>query len=283
MLGASASRSFAASPRPTALPTACCNTRSSPQSSPSLAPTFHRLYSTRAETKGYRLNHTMIVGSFHGRAVHAACLYADCCTSSPSQRVKDPEKSLKFYRDSESPLYNPDLSALNADRFMLATTLPLPFIVSPLSPPPVFSLPVLGMDLIDEHDADDFKLFFLAFPDSPSANAQSRAHREGILELTWNKGTEKQSDFSYHNGNDEPQGFGHTCISVPNLQEACNRLEKLGVEFKKRPQDGKMRKIVSKLRPDDSTLAKECMLTAVFLQAFAYDPDRYWVEIISTE
>ncbi|PWN28563.1 putative glyoxylase I [Jaminaea rosea] len=146
-----------------------------------------------AETKGYRLNHTMI-------------------------RVKDPEKSLKFYRD------------------------------------------ILGMDLIDEHDADDFKLFFLAFPDSPSANAQSRAHREGILELTWNKGTEKQSDFSYHNGNDEPQGFGHTCISVPNLQEACDRLEKLGVEFKKRPQDGKMRKI-----------------------AFAYDPDRYWVEIISTE
>lgn len=60
-----------------------------------------------------------------------------------------------------------------------------------------------------------------------------------------------------HNGNDQPQGFGHTCISVPDLDEACARFEKLGVEFKKRPQDGKMRSI-----------------------AFIYDPDHYWVEII---
>lgn len=106
-----------------------------------------------------------------------------------------------------------------------------------------FYTEILGMDLIDEHDAGDFKLFFLAFPDSPSANAQSRAHREGILELTWNKGTEKDTSFKYHNGNDEPQGFGHTCISVPDLDQACARFEKLGVEFKKRPQDGKMRNI----------------------------------------
>ncbi|CAO1630103.1 unnamed protein product [Parajaminaea phylloscopi] len=123
-----------------------------------------------------------------------------------------------------------------------------------------FYTEILGMDLIDEHDAGDFKLFFLAFPDSPSAKAQSRAHREGIVELTWNKGTEKDPSFKYHNGNDEPQGFGHLCISVPDLDAACVRFEKLGVAFKKRPQDGKMRNI-----------------------AFALDPDQYWIEIIALD
>lgn len=58
---------------------------------------------------------------------------------------------------------------------------------------PTHSLAVLGMDVIDEHDAGDFKLFFLAYGTSASANAPTRAHREAILELTWNKGTEKES------------------------------------------------------------------------------------------
>lgn len=129
--------------------------------------------------------------------------------------------------------------------------------ISDKSSPLPFSSPlVLGMDLIDEHDGGDFKLFFLAYANSPSANPV-RSQREAILELTWNKGTENDSNFKYHNGNDEPQGFGHTCISVPDLEEACARFEKLGVEFKKRPQDGKMKTI-----------------------AFIYDPDKYWVEII---
>lgn len=47
--------------------------------------------------------------------------------------------------------------------------------------------------------------------------------------------------------------FGHIAISVNDVQEECDRLEKLGVEFKKRPQDGKMKHI-----------------------AFIYDPDHYW-------
>ena len=47
--------------------------------------------------------------------------------------------------------------------------------------------------------------------------------------------------------------FGHIAVSVDDVQAECDRLEKLGVEFKKRPQDGKMKHI-----------------------AFIYDPDRYW-------
>ncbi|KAM0665998.1 hypothetical protein ACQRIU_005342 [Beauveria bassiana] len=35
------------------------------------------------------------------------------------------------------------------------------------------------------------------------------SHREGLLELTWNYGTEKDESFKYHNGNDQPQGFDH--------------------------------------------------------------------------
>jgi len=100
------------------------------------------------------------------------------------------------------------------------------------------------MTLIDSHDAGDFKLFFLAY-DNESSNQKgvSRSEREGILELTWNKGSEKKEGQVYHNGNKEPQGFGHTCVSVPNIEEACERLEKLGVQFQKRLTDGKMKNI----------------------------------------
>lgn len=120
-----------------------------------------------------------------------------------------------------------------------------------------FYTKVLGMDVIDEHDAGDFKLFFLAY-NLPGQKGLPRGEREGILELTWNKGTEKDPNFKYHNGNDEPQGFGHTCISVDNLEKACARFDSMGVKFKKRPEDGKMKSI-----------------------AFIYDPDMYWIEIIA--
>lgn len=42
-----------------------------------------------------------------------------------------------------------------------------------------------------------------------------RCPSSSVLELTWNKGTEKDANQKYHNGNDQPQGFGHLCISVP--------------------------------------------------------------------
>jgi len=127
-----------------------------------------------------------------------------------------------------------------------------------------FYTEVLGMELIRELPNSDFTLYFLAFDHSSGAHSaeEKKANataREGVLELTWNHGTEKDANFQgYASGNTEPgKGFGHIAISVDDVEKACERFEQLGVPFKKRPSDGKMRHI-----------------------AFILDPDGYWIEIV---
>lgn len=139
-------------------------------------------------------------------------------------RVKDAEKSLAFYKD------------------------------------------VMGMGLkrTSENKDAGFTLYFLGYgPSAPehSANGVNPvADREGILELTWNHGTEKDADFKYHDGNAEPQGFGHICVTVDNLDAACARFEDKSVNWKKRLTDGRMKNI-----------------------AFLLDPDGYWIEVLQNE
>ncbi len=67
----------------------------------------------------------------------------------------------------------------------------------------------------------------------------------GVLELTHNHGTESDPDFNgYASGNTEPgRGFGHIAICVDDIAAACDRFEKLGVPFKKKLTDGKMKNI----------------------------------------
>jgi lactoylglutathione lyase len=74
----------------------------------------------------------------------------------------------------------------------------------------------------------------------------------GVLELTHNHGTESDASFAgYASGNTDPgRGFGHVAISVDDVDAACARFEELGVRFKKRPSDGKMKYIAFILDPD---------------------------------
>lgn len=141
-------------------------------------------------------------------------------------RVKDPAVSLKFYQD------------------------------------------ILGMTLLHKKSYPNakFDLYFLAklseeeianLPESDNEKAIYTFRQRGILELTHNYGTENQPDFAYHDGNAEPQGFGHICFSVPNLEQAVAWFDENNVTFKKRPEDGIMKDI-----------------------AFIKDPDGYWIEIV---
>jgi lactoylglutathione lyase len=145
------------------------------------------------ETSNYRFNHTMI-------------------------RVKDPEKSLKFYQD------------------------------------------VMGMQLLrtSEQKEAGFTLYFLGYPgdyqipkpeDTPNG-VNPLAGKEGLLELTWNYGTEKKEGPVYHDGNSEPQGFGHICLSVENLDEACKFMDSKDVKWKKRLTEGRMKDVAFVLDPD---------------------------------
>jgi lactoylglutathione lyase len=124
---------------------------------------------------------------------------------------------------------------------------------------------VLGFSLVDRRDFAEakFSLYFLALvdkasiPDDDTARHQWMKSVPGVLELTHNHGTENDTGFRYHDGNSDPRGFGHICVSVPDVRAACERFEQLGVPFQKRLTDGQMKSL-----------------------AFIKDPDGYWVEII---
>jgi lactoylglutathione lyase len=127
---------------------------------------------------------------------------------------------------------------------------------------------VLGMSLIRKLDFPEMKftLYFLGYvrpsdeqPPSSLKDLTVYAFKQkAILELTHNWGTEDDENFiGYHNGNNDPRGFGHIGISVPDVYSACERFDSMGVEFIKRPDEGSMKGL-----------------------AFIKDPDGYWIEIL---
>lgn len=122
-------------------------------------------------------------------------------------RIKDNEKSLAFYQD------------------------------------------VMGMRLLRTSEMKEagFTLYFLGYgapaPEHSANGVNPVADREGVLELTWNYGTEKDESFKYHDGNAKPQGFGHICVSVDDLDAACERFESKKVQWKKRLTEGRMKDV----------------------------------------
>jgi lactoylglutathione lyase len=139
----------------------------------------------------------------------------DFVLSQTMLRIKDPQKSLAFYRDV--------LGMTLVDRY--------------------------------DFPAGKFSLYFVGYPASEiPADAAARAEwvfsQPALLELTHNWGTETEADFAYHNGNAEPRGFGHIGITVPDVHAACARFEALGVQFVKRPDEGAMKGLAFIRDPD---------------------------------
>ncbi|CAI5993024.1 unnamed protein product [Closterium sp. NIES-65] len=127
---------------------------------------------------------------------------------------------------------------------------------------------VLGMRLLKRLDFPEakFSLYFMGYeqPEEIPKTEEERVKwlftRKATIELTHNWGTEADPDFKgYHNGNSDPRGWGHIGLMVDDVYSACERFEKLGVEFVKKPDEGRMKGL-----------------------AFIKDPDGYWIEILDS-
>ncbi|MCC5869785.1 MAG: lactoylglutathione lyase [Gammaproteobacteria bacterium] len=168
----------------------------------------------------------------HGESAPGVCAKPDASTrdfvfNQTMLRIKDPQRSLDFYTR------------------------------------------ILGMSLIRKLDFAEakFSLYFLglltdaereAMPADDHARSEWMFRQRALLELTHNWGTEDDPEQAYHDGNSAPRGFGHIGLSVPDVYAACERFEALGVDFVKRPDEGRMKGL-----------------------AFIRDPDGYWVEILA--
>ncbi len=125
---------------------------------------------------------------------------------------------------------------------------------------------LMGMRVLRKLDFPEmkFSLYFLHRPQAGDAPPEDDGERtawtfsqRAILELTHNWGTESDPDFKYHDGNAQPQGFGHICFSVPDLDAAIRWFDDNQLSYVKRPEQGKMKDV-----------------------AFIRDPDGYRIEII---
>ncbi|SPJ88846.1 related to GLO1 - glyoxalase I [Fusarium torulosum] len=129
-----------------------------------------------------------------------------------------------------------------------------------------FYTKICGMKLTKtaEHVNDGSTSYFLGYSArEPSSQRITDPYApvgaEGLLELIWLPGTEKQGKRVFHDGTTQAGGFGHICISVDDIASACERLAQFDVSWKKRLLDGPFR------------------------VAFITDPDGYEVEIIQNE
>lgn len=67
---------------------------------------------------------------------------------------------------------------------------------------------VLGMKLLHQSQGKGFSTFWLGYFGEASLTRRLE-DREGVLQLLWLHSSEKREGNVYHNGNNQPQGFGH--------------------------------------------------------------------------
>ncbi|MBS9405129.1 lactoylglutathione lyase [Halomonas sp. TRM85114] len=128
---------------------------------------------------------------------------------------------------------------------------------------------VFGMRMLRRLDFEEmqFSLYFLGRPETGETLPEDAGERtvwtfsqRGLLELTHNWGSEEKTGRIYHDGNAEPQGFGHICFSVPDLDATEAWFDTNGVEFVKRSDQGKMKNVI-----------------------FVKDVDGYWIEVVQAD
>eukprot|EP00929_Paragymnodinium_shiwhaense_P005065 TRINITY_DN106472_c0_g1_i1.p1 TRINITY_DN106472_c0_g1~~TRINITY_DN106472_c0_g1_i1.p1 ORF type:complete len:411 (+),score=108.62 TRINITY_DN106472_c0_g1_i1:51-1283(+) len=139
-------------------------------------------------------------------------------------RIKDPAKSLEFYKEKLGMrlLDKLDFESMNFSLYFLASV------------PEAEKTPEPGT--VEAHQ------YLWSYPGT-------------TLELTHNYGTEAQEGDVYHPGN-KPQegnrrdGFGHVAFSVDDVYATCSDLESTGVKFQKKPDEGRMKGLAFALDPD---------------------------------
>lgn len=131
-----------------------------------------------------------------------------------------------------------------------------------------------NMTMAHQKTFSDFSLYFLVNkialdrkdrfdPSSTEAADFIHSGNYGVtLELTHNHGTEKDSDFSYHNGNSDPLGFANVGFLVNDMKSVCDTMV----------EDG--------LKVVPSTITNTNAIGSTMCVA---DPDGYLVEILQRQ
>ncbi|EME27390.1 lactoylglutathione lyase [Galdieria sulphuraria] len=129
----------------------------------------------------------------------------------------------------------------------------------------------LGMQFLTRFDFPSlaFSLYFYAsteqkIPNDHLSQAETAKWLWNVqcptLELTYNWGTEKDSEFHYHNGNEDPKGFVHVTFVVNDVKETVEELQSQGVPVIQHPSHSEIGKC-----------------------AYVSDPDGYWIQLVSGE
>jgi len=129
-------------------------------------------------------------------------------------RVKDPEKSLAFYRDT-------------------------------------LGMTLLSQKTLGEGTDWGFSLYFLGTVAEGEEAPTPGSSFQPCLELTHNHGTESDESFAHFSGNEDGRkGFGHLGFLVDDVYEASAAFAEMGCEFVKEPDGGSMKGLAFVKDPD---------------------------------